>query len=58
MFFLASCLFELGRQDIGLLLPLDHDIHHQFPWFTGLWEKNWNYTTDFPESPVCRWKMM
>lgn len=46
----SACL----HWDIGLLQPLDCDLHHQLPWFSGL-ELWLNYSTFFPGSPTCRW---
>lgn len=39
------------------LWSMDWNLHHQWPWFSGLGLRL-NYTTSFPGSPTCRWWTM
>ena len=55
----ASQAFRL--QNLTLITlnsqALDWELHLQFPWFSDL-EFGLNYTTSFPGSPACSWKIV
>ena len=51
---LPACLLTW---DVGLLLPLD-GLYPLTPLVCRPLDMEWNYNTNFPVSPACRWQIM